>query len=254
LQDLSEIKIQDDDDDDDYAYNFSRTPTYATIPVQSRTGRFSLLSHEDRSPSLIRIVAEDKQNANGFYNEPETVSFVKVASATEGAKKNKPGRKKEKKDTATPSPGLFSYLFGRDGQEKKESGNVRDAENHRGVPHFSEVDEDDRSDDDLDFNSIPLPRNATMLSYVPPDNPKLETSRTSWSLPDSWYGLFSEGGPSSCLGSFADGARFNNMYGDDHQQLRRQHSLEDSILIPVEIGKKRTLTDEKGQIRQEVAL
>ncbi|KAL3919357.1 MAG: hypothetical protein SGILL_003791 [Bacillariaceae sp.] len=311
FQDLSQIKSKGYRADDDKAFP---TATYSTIPHQSRN-RFSLSGK--RSPSLIRIVAEDKHNQDGFYNEPEMVSFVKVNSLVNNKPKNssspKQGQRKASdqqqqlsRSQSAPSSapwGGFSSLFGGGGGgQAKSSGNgINDlgdfACDPRGLDNVAEIDEDDRSDDPLDFSSIPVPRSSTMYSYTPSQSSKMDAARM-WSLPTNWMASLT-GNADNDKENNIDSAHSrgtsmrsfsSNSFSDHH--IRRQMSMEDSIVVedpawlaayngksqkqskkkkrfkmrrhsmeneieadsPFQVGRKRTWTDDRGKVRQEVAL
>ena len=287
LEGLSDIKSRgydDDDDDEDYAYPMStRTPTYSTIPVTSRN-RFSFPGRSNslvREPSLIRIVAEDKHNKDGFYNEPEMVNFVKVDSLVTASPNLNYMKKKNqvaKEPVSSPTTTAWNYLssfFGRGNGDDDENEFVCDPRGR----NFREVEEDERSYGNLDFKSFPIPRNTRMYSFTPSYNnsdskgSNLEPSRSL---------------PTSLLDTTSDrSASYNdNSHHYQQQSMRRQRTLEDPMNVrnprqvamissstkkkskirrqqsledfnrvaPIQIGRKRTLTDEFGRVRQEVAL
>ena len=296
LEGLSDIKSRGYDDDEDYAYPMStRTPTYSTIPVTSRN-RFSFPGRSNslvREPSLIRIVAEDKHNKDGFYNEPDMVNFVKVDSLITASSnqysmkmKNQPAKEPVSSPTTTAWNYLSSFFGRSNGDDDENDNGGREFVCDPRGRNFKEVEEDERSYGNLDFKSFPIPRNTRMYSFTPSYNSNskgsdLEPSRTSRSL------------PKSLLDTTADGSASYNDHTHHYQQqsMRRQRTLEDPMNVrnprqmammdhhhsssskkkkskvrrqqsledfnrvaPIQIGRKRTLTDEFGRVRQEVAL
>jgi hypothetical protein len=305
LQDLSDIKSRGYDDEDCAYPTSTRTPTYSTIPVTSQN-RFSFPGRNNsivREPSLIRIVAEDKHNKDGFYNEPDMVNFVKVDSLVasppnqNSKKKNQPA----KEPVSSPTTTAWNYLssfFGRSNGDDDENDKVSGREfvcDPRGL-NFREVEEDERSYGNLDFKSFPIPRNTKMYSFTPSYNKSngsdLEPSRRTHSLPTFLLDTISDGSTSkkdsiskdphhqqqslrrqrtledpmnvrnprqlSVMDQYYSSSTkpYSSLSSSKKKnKLRRQQSLEDfNRVTPIKIGRKRTLTDEFGQVRQEVAL
>jgi hypothetical protein len=308
FQDMSLIKSKGYRGDDEEAYP---TRTYSTVPHQSRN-LFSLSGK--RSPSLIRIVAEDKHNQDGFYNEPEMVNFVKVNSLVDKPRNSNSRNNAERKSglqqlsrsqsapSSTPWGAFFSVFGGNDGRGGDTGNGITDFGdftcNPRGLHNVAEIDDDDRSDDPLDFNSIPVPRSSTMYSYTPSPSSKLEATRTTWSLPTGWWTSFTGATDENKENNNANSyhSRGTRSFGSsssaaDHH-IQRQMSMEDTIVVqdpawvaayngksqqskhkekrrfkmrrysldnnlesvPFQVGKKRTWTDDRGRVRQEVAL
>jgi hypothetical protein len=265
LQDLSDIKMDDLVDE-----SFRRGQTYSTIPVQSSSRfPFSPVKSGKRTPSRIRIMAEDKNSDN--CESPKTVNFVKVDSVTN---KDDHIRLQKQQNQAAPSVspwGLLSSLFGSHQRNAVGSAGGRDTSGFvfscdpRGsnVEDFEESDESD--DDNLDFMSNPRARSVACSNAG--SKQESQTSRKSYALPSSaWRNSLISGS-----NSFDDSIRRQRTTEDNNnssprtpcqksshdenvEKIRRQLSLEDLRNNSIPIGRKRTLTDETGRIREEVSL
>jgi hypothetical protein len=226
---------------------------------------------------LIRIVAEDKHNRDGFYNEPDMVNFIKVDSPSPNKNDKK---KKESSRNESIAWNFIASFFGRKEEDKaNENGRREFICDPRGLKFTGEQD-DEQSYGKLDFKAFPLPSNTRLYSFTSLyNNSTIGPSRTSCSL------------PTSLLDTMSDRPSHNNSIGKGN--LRRQRTLEDPLHVQnprhqmnnittklhsekkkdkllrqhssedftnynrsshIQIGRKRTLTDETGRIRQEVAL
>ncbi|KAG7348497.1 hypothetical protein IV203_017202 [Nitzschia inconspicua] len=267
------------------------------------------------APSVIH-----NNNIDNFHNEPGMVSFVKVDSILHKTPNNKnriqqPLRNPPKPQSSPTSPWtLVSNLYRGNNNNNNNNDNLGtmvlgDLTCDPREVHLEVVDSDDRSDDDLDFKSIPVPRSSTMYTYAPfTSSSKVDFLRTTWSLPTNWLSSpfnFSNDDDNHNQNNEnqdakGDASTFSGD-SDNHNNIQRQRSIEDSIVqqrtpawaaaynptksrtvtqetqtsmkkktnsklfqlrrqqslgdLPrVPVGRKRTLTDDHGQIRQEVSL
>ncbi|KAG7369205.1 hypothetical protein IV203_031948 [Nitzschia inconspicua] len=270
------------------------------------------------APSMIH-----NNKIDNFHNEPRMVSFVKVDSILHKTPNNKtriqPLRDPPKPQSSPTSPWtLVSNLF-RGNNNNNNNNNLGtmvlgDLTCDPREVHLEVVDSDDRSDDDLDFKSIPVPRSSTMYTYAPfTSSSKVDFLRTTWSLPTNWLASpfnFSNDDNHNNHNNINQNNENQDAKGDastfsgdsdNHNNIQRQRSIEDSIVqqrtptwaaaynptesrtvtqetqtsmkkknnsklfqlrrqqslgdLPrVPVGRKRTLTDDHGQIRQEVSL
>jgi hypothetical protein len=286
LQDLTEMQQKGHEEEKDV----SPSTTFST-DVDEPLNPFSLPGTQ--SPSLIRIVAEDEHNNDTSYNDPEIVSFVKVDSILDEPDNQTSIKQRDVlKSRSTPTPtsswDLFPSLYRRS-KGANDNDDMSFVECDPLGLTLVEVDSDDRSDDYLDFMSIPVPRSSTLYTYAPSKGSKREASHTSCPLPSSWMAPFSTtrndeinwNNTKDDSGGFSsDGEQFGRhdsiilsnddsvtSYNEDdvagnkttksgRPKIVRQKSLEDSLeeVPPILLGRKRTLTDDDGRVRQEVAL
>jgi hypothetical protein len=277
-QDLTVIQRKKLEEEQD----ISPSKTSSTTPNGSRNP-FSLSG--TRSPSFVRIVGEESHNNDGVYNDPEIASFVKVDTILAELENQKRITKRKVKESPSTSTSPWGSLPSLLDQGAKNT----DDTSFTGCDPLGltllEIDSDERSDDYLDFKSVPVPRSSIMYTYAPSTSSKREASHAACPVPTSCMAPFTTKHKKKNYNNKNTKANASSgqLRGQHHIVLRnydwvaaydkntvagkssthriakpkrlrtrRQKSLEE--LPRISVVRKRTLTDDRGRVRQEVAL